>query len=86
MISLTQMAYGSRVLRHGRSRWPRAYHASRRWLIAGPSLPIDDAQPFRDDGETLRIHVPRFEFRVQGLQADLFVLPLVLARKTLRLV
>src|ERR1019366_7928194 len=30
MISLTQMGYGSRAWRQGRSRWPRAYQARRR--------------------------------------------------------
>src|ERR1035441_5623856 len=38
-----------------------------------------NAQPFGHDGEAFRIHVPRLEFGVERLQADLFVMPLVLA-------
>src|ERR1035437_2721970 len=97
MISLTQMAYGSREWRQGRSRWPRAYPASRRrlaWLPAGAAsaycagrvsirFSLNDAQPFGDHGEAFRIHVPRFKCGVQRLQADLFVLPLVFATMNL---
>src|ERR1019366_4178142 len=67
MISLTQMAYGSREWRQGRSRWPRAYQASRRrltWLPAGGAsaycagrvsirFSLNDAQPFGDHAEAL---------------------------------
>src|ERR1035437_5257340 len=89
MISLTQMAYASREWRQGRSRWPRAYQASRRrltWLPAGGAsirFSLNDAQPFGDHDEAFRIHVPRFKCGVQRLQADLLVLPLVFATMNL---
>src|SRR5262245_29213743 len=67
MISETQIAYGSRVRRHGRSRWWARYHRFRRSAKRRTSIPARSwfTVPPREDLERA-LSIERERKRVRG--------------------